>query len=159
MPLLRGLTPEESEALIHKLRNEKRNIDSNDDIIQELVSKEAEKKLAKISEEQNFLNKNRFRLQKTKLDYADKSRMPVDEDKIKLALRNRPEFKQKLSEEIDNYEDIRNNPQYEYGILTYVEEAAYGDLKALIRDIGIHPDNLSLFVNFGDLQKERDKLA
>ncbi len=43
--------------------------------------------------------------------------------------------------------------------MSYVEEAAYGDLKALIRDIGIHPDNLALFKNFGDLQKEKDKLV
>jgi hypothetical protein len=37
-----------------------------------------EKKLAKISEEENYLNKNRYRLQKTKLTHADKRRMPVD---------------------------------------------------------------------------------
>jgi hypothetical protein len=41
------------------------------------------------------------------------------------------------------------------GILSYLEEAATGGMKELIRDIGIHPDNLS-FVNVGDLQKQRD---
>lgn len=38
-----------------------------------------EEKLAKISEEENFNKKNRYRLQRTKLDYADRKRMPVDE--------------------------------------------------------------------------------
>jgi hypothetical protein len=41
------------------------------------------------------------------------------------------------------------------GILSFLEEAATGGMKELIRDIGIHPDNLS-FVNVGDLQKQRD---
>lgn len=43
-----------------------------------LVSNEAEEKLAKISEEENFNLKNRYRHQKKTMDYADKKRMPVD---------------------------------------------------------------------------------
>jgi hypothetical protein len=47
-----------------------------------------ELKLAKLSEEENYNNKNRYRLQKQTLDYADKKRMPVDEQKLKDVLRN-----------------------------------------------------------------------
>jgi hypothetical protein len=47
-----------------------------------------ETKLAKLSEEENFNSKNRYRLQRTKLDYADKKRMPIDESKLKDVLRN-----------------------------------------------------------------------
>ena len=107
------------------------------------ISKDLEKRLAKISEEQNFLSKNRYRLQKTKLDYADKRRMPVEQDKIKDVLRNRPTFKTELIKEIPNYDEHRFNPQQELGLLTYLEEASYGGMKDLVRDIGIHPDQLS----------------
>ena len=80
MPVLRGLTEEEARSLIHKIKNEGRTISDgfNEEFIDSLVSKDIEKKLSKISEEENFLNKNRYRLQKTKLNHADKRRMPVD---------------------------------------------------------------------------------
>ena len=52
--------------MIHKIRNEGRSLSDgfNEDLISEMVSKTVEKKLAKISEEENYLNKNRYRLQK-----------------------------------------------------------------------------------------------
>ena len=64
MPLLRGLSADEARALIHKIKNEGRSYDHQEKIIDSMISKEAEKKLAKISEEENFLTKNRYRLQK-----------------------------------------------------------------------------------------------
>ena len=66
MPLFRGLSQEETRSLIHKIRNEGRSLSDgfNEDLISEMVSKTVEKKLAKISEEENYLNKNRYRLQK-----------------------------------------------------------------------------------------------
>jgi len=53
-------------------------------------------KLAKLSEEANFEQKNRYRLQKTKLDHADKKRMAVDESTLQDLLRNRKEFRMKI---------------------------------------------------------------
>ncbi len=64
-------------------------------------------------------------------------------------------IKQRILEEVENYEEDRDDQQYQMGILSFLEEAATGGMKELIRDIGIHPDNLS-FVNVGDLQKQRD---
>jgi hypothetical protein len=80
MPLLRGLSPDEARSLIHKIKNEGRSVSDgyNQELIDSLVSKDIEKRLAKISEEENYLNKNRYRLQKTKLVHADKRRMPID---------------------------------------------------------------------------------
>lgn len=69
----------------------------------ELISKDFEKKLAEVSEESNFAEKNRYRLDKTKLSYADKKRMPVDQDKIKEILRNRADIRMKIEDEIENY--------------------------------------------------------
>jgi len=39
------------------------------------------------------------------------------------------------------------NPMLEHGILQYVNDAAHGDLKALINDVGINRDSIP-FVNY-----------
>lgn len=94
MPLLRTLTPLEQETLIHKVRNSGRTLgDNTSDLLNEMSLQTIEKKLAAISEEENYNSKNRYRLQRTKLDYADKKRMPIDESKLKDVLRNQPNFK------------------------------------------------------------------
>jgi len=62
-----------------------------------------EEELAKLSEEENYLNKNRYRLQKTTLDYADKKRMAVDEHKLKDVLRNQGIFRDRFNKEVGTY--------------------------------------------------------
>lgn len=64
MPLLNGLTKDEQEALIHKLRNSgSKNGDKFTDIlVSGMVNKNLEEKLAKLSEDENFNVKNRYRL-------------------------------------------------------------------------------------------------
>jgi hypothetical protein len=154
MPLLRGLTPAEQEALIHKIRNSNRSLGDSvtGTLLQDMSSNRLEAKLAKLSEEENFNSKNRYRLQRTKLDYADKKRMPIDDFKLKDVLRNRQTFKNLVVNEIDNYTPEIKNTQFEHGVLT---EATYGDMRDLVRDVGINNDNLE-FVNVGDLQKKRE---
>jgi hypothetical protein len=95
MPLLRNLTPAEQEAFIHKMRNSNRSLGDQftNEILDEMTTQTIETKLAKLSEEENFNAKNRYRLQRTKLDYADKKRMPIDEAKLKDVLRNQSTFK------------------------------------------------------------------
>jgi hypothetical protein len=90
MPFLRGLTASEQEAFIHKLRNSNRVLgdEFTGDLLDEMTFMNIETKLANLSEEENFNSKNRYRLQRTKLDYADKKRMPIDESKLKDVLRN-----------------------------------------------------------------------
>jgi hypothetical protein len=83
--------------------------------------------------------------------------MPIDESKLKDVLRNRPTFRTKIEEEIPNYGPTMKNPQFEYGVLTYLNEASYGEMRDLVRDVGIHNDNMEFF-NVGDLQKRRDQL-
>lgn len=101
MPILRGLSKNEIEILLHKLEN---STDSEyeqmkEDFLTVATNQTLEKELAKISEDENFLDKNRYRLEKTKLDWADKKRMPVDERKVKDILRNRPALIAKMREE------------------------------------------------------------
>ena len=95
MPLLRNLTAIEQETLLHKLRNTGRVLGDSvtGDLLNEMTYQTIEQKLAKLSEEENYNSKNRYRLNRTKLDYADKKRMPIDESKLKDVLRNRPTFK------------------------------------------------------------------
>jgi hypothetical protein len=56
MPALRNLTEEEARIFAHKIRNS-----PQDPIIKSLMSKEVEIKLAKLSEDENFNLKNRYR--------------------------------------------------------------------------------------------------
>lgn len=95
MPYLRGLNKTEQEAFIHKLRNSNRELGGQitGDLLDEMAFMSIETKLANLSEEENFNSKNRYRLQRTKLDYADKKRMPIDESKLKDVLRNQATFK------------------------------------------------------------------
>lgn len=157
MPLFRGLTEDESYSLIHKLKNQ---VGENGDKFTECILTDytyqfTEKALAKISEEENYLAKNRYRLDKTKLDYADKKRMPIDAKKVKDLLRNKPAFTAKIREEIQNYEQDRENPQFQHGILSYLNEAAWGEMRDLLNDIGVKNENIP-FANVGDYQKRRD---
>jgi len=110
MPLLKGLTKEEQEAFIHKIRNNisKRTVaeTTEDLMLTSMINKTVEEQLAKISEDENFNMKNRYRLQRKTLDHADKRRMPVDEKKIKDLLKDRTNYKVGIHREIGNYDDI-----------------------------------------------------
>jgi len=98
MPILRNLSADEQETLIHKIRNSGRHYGNTDNILDEMTQQTIEKKLAAISEEENYNSKNRYRLSRTKLDYADKKRMPIDESKLKDVLKNQPTFKAAISQ-------------------------------------------------------------
>jgi hypothetical protein len=54
-----------------------------------MVSKKLEKQLATIQEEQAYLAKNRYRLDKEIIEFAEPTRMPVDKKKLQHVLRQR----------------------------------------------------------------------
>lgn len=43
-------------------------------------------------------------------------------------------------------------------MLSYLNEASFGEMKDLVRDVGIHTDNMEV-MNVGDLQKKREQLT
>lgn len=45
---------------------------------------------------------------------------------------------------------MENHPTQEHGILQYVNDAAYGDMRELITDVGINDYSIP-FVNFTEL--------
>lgn len=58
-------------------------------------------------------------------------------------------------EDVRTYHNQLHNNQFENGVLTYVNEAAYGDLKDLLKDIGIRRETIR-FSNIADLVAEKD---
>jgi tryptophanyl-tRNA synthetase len=79
MPMMAGLTKQEKHDLMHQIHN---NGDQKWNKLEEMVSKKLEKQLAKIQEEQAYLAKNRYRLDKEIMEFAEPTRMPVDKKKL-----------------------------------------------------------------------------
>ena len=73
-------------------------------MIDEACSDFEKTQFAKLAEESNFDAKNRFRLDKKLFAYADKSRMPIDQSKVKDILRNQNVVRTKFRDEIPTYQ-------------------------------------------------------
>lgn len=160
MPIIADLDDDEIQIFIHLVKSKVRQELNNDKRrTNELVDKDCfsslSEDLAKLSEEENFASKNRWLLNKKKLDYADKKKMPVDKSKVVDLLRHKNVFKKKMIDEIDTYFEYQNNPNFENGLLTYVNEASWGDMKELLLDLGISRHNTE-FANVSHFQKLND---
>lgn len=68
--------------------------------------------------------------------------MPIDESKVLDLLKNQHLFRSKIADEINTYLPEMQNTQMENGVLTYLSNAAYGDMQDLIREVGIHRDSI-----------------
>ena len=159
MPMLSQLDEEETRILFHMIKNKSRDVNSaaqrSVDLIDEACSDEQAKRLAKVSEEANFAIKNRYNHEKQTMKYADKSRMPIEKSKVRDMLRNQHIFKHKIQEEVGTYREWNENTQFESGVLTYVNEAAWGDLRELLNDIGVNRQTIR-YSNVGDQIKAKD---
>ena len=81
--------------------------------------------------------------------------MPIDQRKVKDLLRNQHVFRAKIDQEVDNYNEELNNNQQANGVLTYINESAWGDLRELLNDIGINRQTIR-FANVADILKAKD---
>ena len=108
------------------------------DLIDDACSDHLKRKLAKISEEENFAIKNTFKHNKDTMNWADKKKMPIEKSKVKDLLRYQNVFREKINSEISTYSKYQDNTQFGNGVLTYVNEAAWGDLRDLLKDVGIN---------------------
>lgn len=136
MPGLASLSGEEKRTLIHMLSNK-----SGEDVLLDSILDESHlKKLAELSETENHALKNRYRHQRRTMDFADAKKMPVDERKVKDMLRNQHIFRNKADKEIGTYQVNQDSVQLENGIMTYLNEAAHGDMRALLNDVGMNRD-------------------
>lgn len=84
------------------------------------------------------------------MKHADKKRMPIDKSKVVDLLRHQNVFKHKIINEVETYFEYQNNPQFENGLLTYVNEASWGDMKELLLDVGISRHN-TRYMNVSDI--------
>ena len=162
MPILAGLTADEQRALVHKIRNEARanaapGQENLGRLYDDIINRTLEKKLAATSEEANYNLKNRYRLNKKTLQYADPKRMPVDEKKVVELLRNQHIFRAKMNDELYTYQWLQQNTQMENGLLTYLSEAAYGEMEELVREVGINRDSIH-FSNVQDWKEKRSAM-
>ena len=159
MPILTTLTEEETEIFLHLVRNKGRSLDSmqqdTNELIDQACNDDLKKKLAKKSEEENFSLKNRFQHEKKTMKYAKKDKMPLDQSKVKDLLRNQHVFRAKVNEEVDTYNAEIDNTQFQNGVLTYINEAAWGDLRDLLKDVGINRQTIR-FSNVSDMIKTKD---
>lgn len=151
MPLLHGLTEKEQRSFLHLLQNKT----EDERLLNYITADDLKIKLAQVSEAENYALKNRYRHQRKTMDYAEKKRMPIDESKVKDLLRNQHIFRDKMNSEIGTYQKLQDNPQMENGVLTYLNEAAYGEMKDLIRDVGIKTDEIP-FHNLQSIRKLKD---
>ena len=138
MPSLAGLSGEEKRTLIHMLSNKT----SEDILLDSMLDDSNLKKLAELSETENHALKNRYRHQRRTMDFADSKKMPIDERKVKDMLRNQHIFRNKADKEIGTYQANQDSVQLENGIMTYLNEAAHGDMRALLNDVGMNRDQL-----------------
>jgi uncharacterized protein YjiS (DUF1127 family) len=125
------------------------------DLIDADCSDELAAKMAKISEDERFALKNRYKHQNDTMRYADKKRMPISKEKVKDLLRNEHIFREKIENEVETYTRFQDNTQFENGLLTYANEAAWGDLKDLLKDIGINRQTIR-FTNVQEIIKKKD---
>lgn len=163
MPMLVVLDEFEQRSLIHLIRNNHRRRitvgkEAETAIIEEECSNEYEIMLAKLSEKANYEVKNRYLHQKRTMDYADKRRMPVDEQKVKDLLRHQHEFREKIEEQLPTYEKVRRFESFQYGLLLYVAEAAYGELKELMDEVNVRKEYLP-FNSITDLRRKAGDLT
>lgn len=100
MPLLRNLSEDEQQILLHKIRNSTRKGPelTSESLLDQMSFLRLEQSLAQLSEDENFNKKNRYRLQKTTMDFAEKKRMPIDEAKLKDVLRHKASFRYRINE-------------------------------------------------------------
>jgi hypothetical protein len=110
-----------------------------------------------VSEEENFNLKNRYRHQWKTMNFADKKRMPIHESKVADLLRNSHIYRAKIVKEIGTYQkELDKGDQFENGVLTYLNEAAWGEMRELINDVGIRDETIE-FTNLAKLNKMKEQ--
>lgn len=156
MPSLASLDEEETEIFLHLLNNKGRDQSISKQLSLNLIDQACDdgdkSELSRISEEENFALKARYKHDNDTARWMDSKKMPVDEAKVRDLLRYQHHFRAKINEEMNTYgKDVRQE-QFEKGLLTYVNEASWGDLKELLQDVGINRHSIKFF-NAADIIK------
>ena len=158
---INNLNDSEKRAMIHLIKNRHGDCAAGQELSQalmdEAVDNSALEEIAKLSETEHFNVKNRYRHQRQTLDYADKKRMPVDESTVRDMLRNQHIMRWKIEKELPTYSSMMNNNQFEYGLLQYLYEGAYGELGDLVKEVGIQRSSIPYY-NVEKFRQFKDNL-
>ena len=142
MPVLVDLTAQEQKDLIHLLNSKNKMSTGHKqrtlDLLDDACDDKEKARLAKLSEEENFRMKNTYLFNKQTMRYADRSKMPIDESKVRDILKNEHLFRRKIVHDINNYHDDQHANQFEQGLMLFANEVAYGEMRDLLRDVGIN---------------------
>lgn len=110
MPIFALLDEEECEIFLHLLMSKKRSLSGfkqlSLDLIDNACSDDVAVRLAKISEEENFALKSRYKHQKETMNFADPKRMPIEAHKVKDLLRFQNTFRGRLHKELETFDEI-----------------------------------------------------
>lgn len=162
MPIFSRLDDEEAEIFMHLIKNKGRSQSASEQRTHELIdqacSDDLRAELARISEEENYALKNRYKHQKDTMQYADAAKMPIEQTKVKDLLRYQNLFREKVLEELQVYGEDRSGKQLQHGILTYINEASWGDLRELLKDVGINKYSIN-FHNVAEFIKAKDNIV
>lgn len=147
--------------MIHLIKNRHGRVTAGQELTEVLMDQAVDPKpleaLAKLSETEHYNVKNRYRHQRNTLDYAEKKRMPTDERSVRDMLRNQHTVRWAMEKELPTYEAMRNNRQYEYGLLQYLYEGSFGELADLVKEVGIRRDTIP-YMNLEKLRAHKDNL-
>lgn len=147
------LNEQEGRALVHLLKNQHR-----DNYLQDIHGGEVEALLAEIAEKENYAKKNQYMLNKRKLSYIQKERMPIEKTKIKDIFRHASDFKSKFNKEIGIYDTLPKLYDFDKRVIQYFYETARGPMMKLRDEIGLK-DRLPLkFLRIKDMKELEERV-
>ena len=95
MNILSFLSEDEGRAFIHAIQSKERN-----DVLDQIHGGNLEALLSEISEKDNYLARNPYRLKRSKMHYNDPEKTPIEKKKIKDLFKFSREFKDRFEREI-----------------------------------------------------------
>lgn len=151
MNILAPLTEDEGKSLVHLIRNK-----HNDNYLEEIHGGDLEKELAAIAEKESYLKRNQYHLEKTKLDWADKSRMPIEKAKIKDLFKHSNSFKEKFHSEIGVYDTLPRTMDFSNRVIQCFYDSAFGSMLKLRNEIGLDDRFMTSFLRVRDQQEVKN---
>lgn len=146
---------DEARALIHLVKSRSQN-----DYLHDIHGGHVEKELAKIAEKTRFESKNQYLLEKRKLNYARKERMPVEKTKMKDIIKHQNDFKLRFNKEFGLFEYAPRTIDFQKRMMSIFDKTAHGPLAKLRDEMGLRRDKKLLsFLRVKDMQELQNKAA
>lgn len=137
----------EGRAFIHLLKNK-----LGDSYIEQIHGRHVETRLAEISEKENFAKKNYYRLNKTKLQFAEPDRMPIEKAKVADLFRNARDFKERFNKEMGLFDFLPTHIDLDKRVIQYFYETCKGPMLELRKEIGLADRWATSFMRIKDLK-------